>query len=391
MNSRLIRLLIVVIGIAIGLSAAYLVTNIDKDIRSQRTAADALREQAAALAASIADVRAGQVAYVARGQGEAFWMSRVESLTPVLEKRATEFDGLLTAPGARGAFEAASSALENFRTLDATVREFLQRDNALLAADMIFSDGLESTATASAQLTAALNEELRHRDDGTTVLRSRQLAVAGGGAGAILLLMIGLALLDAGGSKSAEPETAVAVPVVEPVRFEAPLPKARAAVTPKLLTTAQLCRELSRVADSGSLPHLLERAAKVLDASGIIVWVAEPSRARLVPAISHGYDDRTVVRMGSIHRDANNAAAAAYRTSEVRTVAGDASANGAVIVPLITSDGCVGVLSAEMKAGCEKDESSQALATIFASQLATLVATPSAVPVPVPIKMAAQA
>ena len=391
MNSRLIRLLIVVIGIAIGLSAAYLFTNIDRDIRSQGTTADALREQAAALSASIADVRAGQVAYVARGQGEAFWMSRVEGLMPILQKRATEFGASLIAPGAQSAFETASSALENFRTLDTKVREFVRSDSPLLAADMIFSDGLESMTTASTQISTALNEELRYRDDATSALRNRQLAVAGGGAGAILLLMIGLALLDVAGSKSAEPEAAAAVPVVEPIRFEAPLPKARAAVTPKLLTTAQLCRELSRVADSGSLPHLLERAARVLDASGIIVWVAEPSRSRLVPALSHGYDDRTVVRMGSIHRDANNAAAAAYRTSEVKTVAGDAQANGAVIVPLITSDGCVGVLSAEMKAGCEKDESSQALATIFASQLATLVATPSAVPVPVPIKIAAQA
>ena len=46
-------------------------------------------------------------------------------------------------------------------------------------------------------------------------------------------------------------------------------------------------------------------------------------------------------------------------------------------------------MSAEMRSGTEKDESAQALATIFASQLATLVATPSAAPVPV--KIAAQA
>ena len=78
--------------------------------------------------------------------------------------------------------------------------------------------------------------------------------------------------------------------------------------------------------------------------------------------MSHGYEAKAVTRMGSIHRDANNAAAAAYRSSEVRTVAGDASTSGAVIVPLMTSDGCVGVLSAEMRAGAEKDESAQALA-----------------------------
>jgi CHASE3 domain sensor protein len=386
MNSRLIRILIVVIGIAIGLSASYLLQNADYEVNAQRSSADVLREHSVALLATLADVRVGQAAYVARGQSEAFWMSRVESLMPVLQKHADQFEASLTSPAAQSAFEPASAALENFRTLDTKVREFVRGGSSLLAADMIFSDGLESIATASAQVTAALNEELQHRNSSVAALRSRQLAVLGGGAGVILVLMAGLALVGAPASKSAEPE-AVAAPPVEPVRFEAPLPKARAAVTPKLLSTAQLCRELARVDEIRHLPGLLERAARVIDASGIIVWVAEPSRQRLVAALSHGYEDRTVARMGSIHRDANNAAAAAYRTSEVRTVAGDASTNGAVIVPLMTSDGCVGVMSAEMRAGAEKDESAQALATIFASQLATLVATPPNVPA----KIAAQA
>jgi hypothetical protein len=391
MNSRLIRILIVVIAIAIGLSASYFFKNIDNTIIAQLASADSLREQAAAFSATLADVRAGQVAYVARGQGEAFWISRVEALLPVLQKNTEQFAGALTSPAARSAFEPASAALENFRTLDTKVKDFVQGGSALLAADMIFSDSLESMSTASTQAAAALSEELHYRNAGIAALRSRQLALLGGGAGLVLVLMVGLALAGASAGKAAEPEAAPMVPVIEPVRFEAPLPKARAAVTPKLLTTAQLCRELSRVVEGTDLPGLIERAARVLDASGIIVWVAEPSRQRLLPALSHGYDDRTVVRMGSIHRDANNAVAAAYRTSEIRTVAGDASTNGAIIVPLMTSDGCVGTLSAEMRAGAEKDESSQALATIFASQLATLVATPSAVPVPAPVKIAAQA
>jgi hypothetical protein len=389
MNSRLMRTLIVVIAIAVGLSASYFLKSIDTDINNQRSSVDVLHGQAAALAETIADVRAGQFAYVARGQGEAFWMSRVESLMPVLQKQAADFAAALASPAAQTAFEPAAAALENFRTLDARIREFVQSGSPLLAADMIFSDGLEATGTASAQVLAALNTELQHRKASVASLRNRQLAVLGGGAGVMLLLIAGLAFTGALASKSAEPE-AVAAPAVEPVRFEAPLPKARAAVTPKLLSTAQLCGELSRVAEGRQLPSLLERAAKVLDASGIIVWVAEPSRQSLTPAIAFGYEDKIVARMGSIHRDANNAAAAAYRTAEVRTVAGDAFTSGAVIIPLMTSDGCVGVLSAEMKAGSEKDESSQALATIFAAQLATIVATPSAVPAAMPVKAAAQ-
>jgi hypothetical protein len=386
MNSRLIRVLIVIIGITIGLTASYFLKNIDSDINAHRTSIDTLREQAAALSATIADVRAGQFAYVARGQGEAFWMSRVESLIPALQKQAAAFGASLTTPAAQSAFARASAALENFRTLDSRVKEFVQSDNSLLAADLIFSDGLESTATASTQVMAALNAELQTRNSSVAALRGRQFAVLGGGAGVFLLLMIGLAITAAAANASSEPEVAAAPPA-EPVRFEAPLPKARPAVTPKLLSTAQLCSELARVAESRQLPNLLERAAKVLDASGIIVWVAEPSRQALVAAISHGYEDKVVARMGNIHRDANNAAAAAYRSSEVRTVAGDAFTSGAVIVPLMTSDGCVGVLSAEMKGGAERDESSQALASIFAAQLATLVATPAAIPV----KAAAQA
>ena len=380
MNSRLLRTVIVVIGIAIGLTASYFLKTIDGDINIHRSSADEVRAQAAALAATIADVRAGQFAYVARGQSEAFWMSRVESIMPALQKQASDFAASLASPAAQSAFEPAKAALENLRALDARVRDFVKSGSSLLAADMIFSDGLESTVTASAQVTAALNEELQHRYASMAALRDRQVVVLAGGGGVILLLMIGLAAVGTVASQSPEPEVP-AIPVAEPARFEAPLPKARAAVTPKLLTTAQLCGELARVAEGRQLPNLLERAAKVLDASGIIVWVAEPSRQTLVPALAHGYEPRAVARMGRIHRDANNAAAAAYRSSEVRTVAGDAATSGAVIVPLMTSDGCIGVLSAEMKAGCEKDESSQALATIFAAQLATLVAAPTALPI----------
>ncbi|HUP40542.1 MAG TPA: GAF domain-containing protein [Vicinamibacterales bacterium] len=389
MNSRLLRTVIVAIGIAIGLTASYFFKTINTDINTQHSSIGVLREKAAALSATIGDVRAGQFAYVARGQGEAFWMSRVESLMPELQKQTAEFAAALASPAAQSAFEPAAAALENFRALDTRVREFVQIGSPLLAADMIFSDGLESTATATAHVTTALNAELQQREAAMASLRTRQLAVLGGGAGVVLLLMAALAFTGASAGTSAEPE-ALATPVVEPVRFEAPLPKARPAVTPKLLTTAQLCGELARVAEGDQLPSLLARAAKVLDATGIIVWVAEPSRQRLTPAIAYGYEGKIVARMGSIHRDANNAAAAAYRAAEVRTVAGDASTNGAVIIPLMTSDGCVGVLSAEMKGGAEKDESFQALATIFAAQLATIVATPAAAPVIVPVKVAAQ-
>ena len=66
------------------------------------------------------------------------------------------------------------------------------------------------------------------------------------------------------------------------------------------------------------------------------------------------------------------------REGEMRMVDGGPSTSGALVMPLLTPEGCTGVLSAEMKGGSERDESSQALATIFAAQLATLVTPPVA-------------
>jgi GAF domain len=386
MNTRLIRLLVVVIGVAIGFVASYFLNDLEAKINTQRTSMETLRAQAKALNATIADVRAGQVAYVARGQGEAFWMSHVESLLPVLQKHTLEFGSSLTAPAAQTAFDSAAGAIENFRTLDTRVREFVAAGNALLAADQIFSDGLESTATASTKVSVALNEELRARSGHVSEMHSSQVMILGTTAGAILLLMLALAYGEPPARKAPEPQ--VVAPVIEPVRFEAPLPKAKPAITPKLVITAGLCRELARVADTDELPDLLARAARVLGASGIIVWVSDPIRRDLSPVMSHGYPDQTVARMGRIHSEANNAAAAAYRTAELRTVSGDGTTAGALIAPLLTPNGCIGVLSIEMKGGSEKDESSQALATIFAAQLATLVSPSSAA---VPIRAAAQA
>jgi hypothetical protein len=376
MNSRLIRVLIVVIGIAIVSAAAYSLNGLNGQITDERSSTDNLREQASLLTATIGNVRAGQFAYVARGQNEDFWMSHVASLLPSLEKQSADFAAALTSPSAKGAFEPASAALENLKALDVRVKEFVKNGTALLAADMIFSDGLESTSTAATQVMTALNEEVRARNGSTGALHKRQMTIAGATAASILLLMVALAFTGNQEHRLPEPESAPAQ-AADPLRVDYPVPRAKPALTPKLVTTAQICSELARVAEEDQLPVLLMRAAKVLDAAGIIVWVPESSGESLYPALSHGYEDKVITRLGRIHRDANNAVANAYRSEETRTVAGDASTNGAVIMPLMTSDGCVGVLSAEMKGGSEKDEGSQALAAIFAAQLATLVATPA--------------
>ena len=126
----------------------------------------------------------------------------------------------------------------------------------------------------------------------------------------------------------ASPDTAAPQPMPEPVAVasdvavaeQAPAVAAAAVTTTDFPGLALLCVDLARVSDTRLLPSLLDRAASVLDASGIILWIADPDGRELNPIFAQGYPDQLVNRLGTIPRDAENATAAAFRTSLLQTV-----------------------------------------------------------------------
>jgi CHASE3 domain sensor protein len=376
MSSRLIRVLLVISVIAVAIAAGYFLKSTDTNSNREHAAADAVRRQAQGLESTLSDVRAAQVAYVARGQSDAFWMSRVSKLLPALDQQMADFKAALASPAAQVDIEPGAVAIENFHKLDARAQDYMRGNDSLLASDLIFSDGLETTATAATAIEAALKDELATRESSLAALRRRELMILGGGAGAIMLIVLLLGLI---GGKRPEAEKAsepISPPAAADVRTE------RSSEPVPLRDAAKLCTEFAMLQEGTQLPGLLERAARVIDASGIIVWVADPDGRALRPAMSFGYSDQAMARMGTIPREAQNAAAAAYRSAEMRSVSGDGFASGALVAPLVTPEGCIGVLSAEMKGGSEKDERSQALASIFAAQLATLVSPSPGVALP---------
>jgi hypothetical protein len=156
----------------------------------------------------------------------------------------------------------------------------------------------------------------------------------------------------------------------------APAPPVVAAPQIDLRGIAALCTQLSRVEDTLALPPLLERAATLLEAAGIILWIADPDGRELSPIIAQGYPPQLISRLGPIPRDAQNATAAAFRTSLLQTVNADGVSNGAIAAPLVTAGGCVGVMAAEVRAAGEKQEAKLAAAMIMAAQLASLVGPP---------------
>jgi transcriptional regulator with XRE-family HTH domain len=149
--------------------------------------------------------------------------------------------------------------------------------------------------------------------------------------------------------------------------------KAQAPFQPDLLAAAHLCTEFSRIVETSEAAPLLQEAARILDAVGLIVWVWDATATELTPTLAHGYSDRLLAQLPRVRRDTNNATAAAFRSAQMSVVSGSDLANGALAVPLMSPLGCVGVLAVELQHSSAQSESVRALVTIFAAQLARLV------------------
>jgi hypothetical protein len=142
---------------------------------------------------------------------------------------------------------------------------------------------------------------------------------------------------------------------------------------------AELCTDIGRVADATELGPLLERAAGLMEAKGVVVWLLTPDGQHLAPALAHGYDEPFLGRMGSIPVDAHNLTATAFRATRATHAAADAEAAGALAVPMLSSSGPAGVLAAELPETADLPRAEE-IARVVAAQLAGLF--PVVEPVP---------
>jgi hypothetical protein len=270
-----------------------------------------------------------------------------------------------------------------------------------MASDVIFTESLGALTSATEHVEAAAeNQEALRAAEGDG-LRTRQFYAAAGAAGVLLLVVLLLVPVpesdvDVLTAMRALTESAPLRPhaIAMPARPRVDLaihsdddssarliPRAteesRASadtVQPVNLSAAsRVCADLARVLNAGDVNAVLTKAAEILDARGVIVWVADKPGAALYPMFTHGYPASVLLRLGTIPTDANNATAASWRTGELVAVAGERDLPGALVTPIVNADACVGVLAAELRNGREMREDVRALATIFSAQLATVV------------------
>ena len=409
MRSRAVRVtltLLAVVGIG---AAAWHCWALQSRITDIDTQAGAFVQARLAASRHASELQSAQQAYVAAGQNQAFWFERVDAASASLRTAVLEMTAATPSASALAELAELTASITEFGERDGRVRSYASAGQKLLAADVIFSDSLDAAGRIHSSIerasdAAALDRSARRRLLG----RDQALAAGGAAAGAILVLLLLMPLRAAARTDDADAVvTRAETQVVEaegldlrlapaPIPRLAPQPEIKAApveapdasVAPAVSTEirpslelgsiARVCTDLARLDDTSAVPSILERMAVALDAPGLVLWVSDAEGKELVPIAAHGYPASVLSRMKALPITANNATTAAFRTGLLQTVSGEGDTNGAIAAPLVSPAGCLGVMSAEVRSGGEKQADRLAAATIVAAQLATIIGPPAA-------------
>lgn len=372
------RLAVVLATLAVTAGLAYRAFQDELALHSAGVAEQQTIDLADRAITTTADLRAALHAYIGPAPMAQFWLARSSSL---IEELQAALATLATNEDAGSPL--AAEPMTRMVALEKRARTFVRDNQDLLAADVVFTESRDHLDAVQLQLAAARDRAVVAGTARATALRREQYVLVGLALGAWLLCALSLlptAVAQPVAAPIATTRMAAAddIPmVIAPTPMIAPEPVASKPLppppVPRLPDAAQLCGDLARVSDGAQIGALLVRAADVLDATGLIVWAASADGQGLVPAASCGYDDRMLARIGSLPLDSENLTVAAFRDAARRTSGARAGAPAALAVPLIGPNGPIGVLSGEIRHVERVGETTSALASIFAAQLATLV------------------
>jgi hypothetical protein len=368
--------------IAIG-AAAFLLVRFEQQIARHNASLHAFDQHARDASAALVDARVAQQAYVAVGQGVAFWIGKTDA---AIQSATAGLAALRESAGAgaRTALDEAAATVAEFSGIDTRSRDYLKSGQQLMAGDVIFTEGSDAAATAVRQIETARLAQHQAVDVDVAALRQQQVLTAGGAAGFVVLVVLLLMPAPRARAIDAAADTGLSIspsavhgnanaPAPAPVPVEAMTEGARGSV---FKSATAVATDFGRVRDLDELTRVLGRAAEVMDASGLMVWAGSATGSDLRPVLAHGYSAEMIARIPSVLRSANNAAAAAYRSGTLQIVLSrPGGSSGAVVAPILSADGCIGALSAEIRSGGETSEGVQALAAIFAAHLAGVLAT----------------
>jgi hypothetical protein len=235
------------------------------------------------------------------------------------------------------------------------------------------------------RLDGALEAVSSTADGAVAARRDRQVAALAGALAVLLLAAMALAPIPSPGDVPAAPAAPARADLLGTVPATSPEPDlpdampAPAAIPDAppvdLVALGGICGRLASMRDADALPALLEEAAQAIGASGLMLWLAEPSRQHLRIGAAAGYDARVVDRIGTVAVTDDHVTARAYRSAALVTAAARTGQPAAAAVPITGPDGVSGVVSVELTSNAAAAlAASVAAVQIVAAQLSLLVA-----------------
>jgi hypothetical protein len=318
-----------------------------------------LRARSDAAGQTLRAISTVQHGYVAPGQLDAPLFDEMAALLARLEDQVEALTPLLNPATAAAHTEALRNSLDMLSETDGRARNNLRRGQELMAADVIYSDGRNIVESIARSL-----RELEEAEQASVAESTRRAIALMWGLFGVLTIVWASACLGATRFRD--------VTVVS--EREPPVPTASQEVVPPVdyPALAGLCTDLSRVSESSRLQPLFEQCARVMRASGVMLWMSAGDR--LFPALAHGYPRGVLSQLGPMARNEGNATAEAWRDGRqvVQQAAGGRGA--AVVTPLFGPDACVGVLAVELQNNVAADTQVATAASVIAAQLATIIA-----------------
>lgn len=312
------------------------------------------------LDALLDDLADGELAYAASGRADSQTLNAASTALQQIasESAALVLHSLLSDSPARHAIAEASSAIAE---TDGRAQENLKVSLDLMAADLIFTETHAPRRSLREQARVLRTAEA----SAVAMARERALQQAWAGLGAVAVLFAAVLLRWSRRSSSAGATNELSIAGAD-AAADSSMPRV------DLIAAGDLCTRIGCLRSETDLQAVLEDTKRILEASGVVVWMG--AGEELFPVAAAGYELRALTRLGPLFRSAVNATATAWRSGALQIVAGDSHSQSAVVAPMLSPDRCVGVLAIEVAPGGERDASVRAVATMIAAQLSAILA-----------------
>ena len=367
MRSRVWRFLVLVLMLASGAVAAWSSWDSSRQSAELDRGQRELTDRIDSLLAALDTVTSAQQAYVTPSPGQD--PANVTELIGQIRQNTERLRTQVRSIESGRSLQSVTAAAATLNDVETRAQAHIASGQDFMAADLIFSEG----RTADDAIASGLRTIRAAEIEANAMARADALDSSWTVAAVVALFWVIGALLLARVPRPVIRDEPVSIAPTQPlVTITDPMHDVAPPEGPDLQAAAVVCTAIARLTNAEDLPRLLQQAAAVIDASGVVIWMA--AGEELFAAAAFGYPSQVIQKLGPINRSAINATASAWRTSTLQAVAGGQDGRGALAAPMLGPDRCVGVLAVELGIGHDADAARRAVTMMFAAQLAAALA-----------------